>query len=75
MTIATGIVIRCLSFAAAPIFAAMAVATGLLGGDPAAMICSGGGASPLSGMAVMYGLMAIFHLPPWMRLIAQSSSA
>lgn len=70
MTIATAVATRCLSLAAAPTFAAMAVATGLLGGDPATMICSGGGASPLSGMAFMYGLMAVFHLPPWARFMS-----
>lgn len=75
MTIATGIAVRCLSLAAAPTFASMAVATGLLGGDPATMICSGAGASPLSGMALMYGLMAVFHLPPWARLMGRRSAA
>ena len=61
-----------LSLAAAPTFAVMALTTGLLGGDPAAIICSSAGTSPLSGMAVMYGLMAVFHLPPWARLLGRS---
>lgn len=61
-----------LSLAAAPTFAVMALTTGLLGGDPAAIICSGPGMSPLSGMAVMYALMAVFHLPPWARLLERS---
>jgi hypothetical protein len=69
MTIAT----EYLSLAAAPTFAAMALATGLLGGDPAAIICSSAGLSPLSGMTVMYALMAVFHLPPWARLMARAS--
>lgn len=68
MTIAT-----VLSLAAAPTFICMAVATGLLGGDPATMICSAAGASHLTGMAFMYGLMAVFHLPPWARLMGRRS--
>ncbi|MFZ5673090.1 MAG: hypothetical protein ACOZAM_09010 [Pseudomonadota bacterium] len=71
MTIAAEDVTRCLSLAAAPTFAAMAAATGLLGGDPAAILCSGAGASPMSGMTLMYALMAVFHLPPWARLLAR----
>lgn len=72
MTIAAEEVTRYLSLAAAPTFAVMALATGLLGGDPASIICSGSGMSPLSGMTVMYALMAVFHLPPWARLMGRS---
>ncbi len=58
-----------LNLAAAPIFAVMALGTGLLGGDPAAnMNCSG--ASPLNSMAVMYVMMSAIHLAPWLKLIA-----
>ena len=73
MTIATENATRCLSLAAAPTFAVMAVVTGLLGGDPAAILCSGAGASPMSGMTLMYALMAVFHLPPWARLLARTA--
>lgn len=69
MAIATEEATRYLSFAAAPTFAVMALATGLLGGDPASVICSTAGMSPLNGMTVMYALMAVFHLPPWARLL------
>ena len=69
MTIAT----EYLSLAAAPTFAAMALATGLLGGDPAAIICASADISPMSGMTVMYALMAVFHLPPWARLLERAS--
>jgi hypothetical protein len=37
--------------------------------DPG-MICSSTDAFPFSGMAVMYGLMGVFHLAPWLKLIA-----
>jgi hypothetical protein len=46
MTIATDEATRYLSLAAAPTFAVMALATGLLGGDPASIICSTAGMSP-----------------------------
>ena len=59
---------QCLNLAAAPIFAVMALGTGLLGGDPANMNCPG--ASPLNSMAVMYVMMSAIHLAPWLKLIA-----
>ncbi|HVV40522.1 MAG TPA: hypothetical protein VHC94_05600 [Nitrobacter sp.] len=55
-----------LHLAAAPAFALMALLTGFSGGD---MLC--GAASPLGGMRLMYLLMSAFHLPPWLRLIAE----
>jgi hypothetical protein len=59
-----------LGLAAAPTFAIMALLTGVLGGGPD-MLCSAmQGASPLSGMALMYLLMSAFHLAPWLRLIS-----
>jgi hypothetical protein len=59
-----------LSLAAAPTFAVMAVVSGHHQGDPADVLCLASAASPLSGMAVMYGLMSAFHLAPWLKLIA-----
>jgi len=53
-----------LSLAAAPTFAAMALATGLSGSD---MLCA---ASPIGGMVPMYLLMSVFHVGPWLRLLA-----
>lgn len=58
-----------LGLAAAPTFAAMALANILLGGPPD-MLCTADGTSPLSGMTAMYLLMSAFHLPPWLRLAA-----
>jgi hypothetical protein len=59
-----------LALAAAPTFTAMALLTGFLGG---AGMCSAAHAPPLSGMVPMYLLMATFHSPPWLRLIAGRS--
>jgi hypothetical protein len=60
-----------LGLAAAPTFALMALLTGVPGGGPIDMLCSAAhGASPLSGMVLMYGLMSVFHSGPWLRLIA-----
>ena len=57
-----------LSLAAAPVFAAMAVLSGLQ--DDGTALCSMQHTSPLTGMTAMYGLMSAFHLPPWLKLIA-----
>lgn len=58
---------RLLSLAAAPTFASMALLTSVLGS--ADVFCSAT-ASPLTGMVLMYLLMAAFHLAPWLRLIS-----
>lgn len=57
-----------LYLAAAPTFAMMALLTAVLGDGSA--LCSVAGTSPLSGMEAMYLLMSVFHLPPWLKLIA-----
>ena len=62
-----------LGLAAAPTFGAMALATGLLVGG--AGMCSAAHASVLGGMAPMYGLMAVFHTPPWLKLVASRIEA
>ena len=59
-----------LSLAAAPIFAIMALLTGIQEDGMAGMLCSAAPASPLSGMVPMYVLMSAFHLAPWLRLIS-----
>ncbi|WP_088150272.1 hypothetical protein [Inquilinus limosus] len=58
-----------LHLAATPVFAAMALATAVSGGE-ADVLCSAMRASPLAGMVPMYLLMAVFHAAPWLRLIA-----
>ncbi len=60
-----------LSLAAAPTFATLALWTIVFGDRDAAMICSGGRGGPISDMALMYLLMAAFHLPCWLRLAAR----
>jgi len=60
-----------LALAAAPTFAFMALLTAVPGGGPLDMLCSATpGASPFSGMVLMYLLMSAFHFGPWLRLIA-----
>jgi hypothetical protein len=59
-----------LCLAATPTFAVMALLTGLFGNGPPDIFCSAAqDASPLSGMAVMYLLMSVFHSAPWLKLI------
>ena len=60
-----------LALAAAPTFAFMALLSAVPGSGPLDMLCSATpGASPFSGMVLMYLLMGAFHLGPWLRLIA-----
>jgi hypothetical protein len=47
----------------------MALTTGLHDGSMSTMLCASD-ASPFTGMVAMYLLMTAFHLPPWLRLIA-----
>jgi hypothetical protein len=64
-----------LRFAATPTFAVMALLAGLPGdGGPAEILClTADHASPFGGMVPMYLLMSLFHLTPWLRLIARRS--
>jgi hypothetical protein len=61
-----------LCLAAAPTFAVMALLTGVQSSGQPDIFCSAmDDASPLSGMVPMYGLMATFHLSPWLKLISR----
>lgn len=64
--------IVCLSLAAAPAFALMALMTATQPGGPNDILCSVGyGSSALGGMPLMYALMGIFHVSPWVRLFSR----
>jgi hypothetical protein len=63
-----------IGLAAAPTFAIMALLTRLHNGDMPAMLCSAQDGSPWAGMLPMYLLMAAFHSPPWLRLVAGRST-
>jgi len=65
-----------LHLAAAPVFAAMALLSGLSGADlPEGLCLTAQGASPLTGMVTMYALMSAFHAGPWLELIARAGNA
>jgi hypothetical protein len=57
-----------LGLAAAPTFVMMALWT--YGSQPDMACMAMQGSSPMSGMTVMYLLMATFHAVPWLKLIS-----
>ena len=62
---------NCLRLSAAPIFAIMALLTGIHGGSMPDLLCSAThDATLLTGMVPMYMLMSIFHSLPWLKLIS-----
>ena len=64
-----------LGLAASPVFVLMAALTyesEHLGAD---WLCSAGHGSGVGGMIPMYLLMALFHLPPWLRLLSKEPAA
>jgi hypothetical protein len=65
---------ECLSLAAAPTFALMALLTGVAGGPQDIVCAAAQDASPLSGMLPMYVLMSAFHLGPWLKLMARGTA-
>ena len=62
-----------LGLAAAPCFAGMAVVTAIQTGETLPFCSGTAGAGAFGGMVPMYGLMAIFHLKPWIMLMAKHS--
>jgi hypothetical protein len=65
---AARIAVHGLAFAASPVFAVMAWVTA--GEAAAATLCSvASGVLPVNGMTLMYLLMSLFHLPPWLNLL------
>jgi hypothetical protein len=61
---------RVLQFAAAPAFAVMALLAAMAGDGAWDILCGATqDASPLTGMAAMYGLMSAVHAAPWLRLM------
>lgn len=60
-----------LHLAAAPTFAIMALLTAVPGGGMPDILCAAAqAASPLGGMPLMYLLMSVFHLAPWLKLVS-----
>jgi len=59
-----------LSLAAAPTFAFMALASGVLStGMPDPLCTTAGQGMTMNPMLLMYVLMSVFHLAPWLRLL------
>jgi hypothetical protein len=56
-----------LCLAASPVFMLMAL-VGHLSSGPSVMSCAMPGLSPPGGMTMMYALMGVFHLMPWLTL-------
>lgn len=62
-----------LSYAAAPTFVLMGLIAAI---DMSPMaLCSSAGVLRLDGMTVMYLLMSLFHLPPWLKLASTARRA
>jgi len=61
----------CLTFAAAPTFAMMALLTYVLGDGAPDLLCTAAQISPLGGMMPMYLLMSAFHSAPWLKLFSR----
>lgn len=64
---------RALGLAATPAFATMALL--VAGGGDAAMLCPvPHGMASVGSMTLMYALMGVFHLGPWLRLAGRRAA-
>lgn len=61
-----------LGLAATPVFAVMALWTVFFGAQTDAF-CAIGGGMRMNGMALMYALMSVFHVAPWLTLLSIST--
>lgn len=61
---------RWLHLAAAPAFALMALVTEASEGDASMTLCASAASFNVSGMTLMYLLMAVFHSAPWLELVS-----
>src|SRR4051812_20886631 len=65
-----------LCLTAAPTFAVMASLTSVQSSGQPDILCSAmHTGSPLGGMVLMYVLMAVFHLSPWLKLISRQEGS
>ncbi len=62
-------VAKWLGLAAAPTFAIMALWNAFFTGQPDMLCTAMQDLSPAGGMTIMYLLMSVFHLSPWLKLI------
>ena len=62
-----------LSRAASPVFALMALLTSRYG-DTQDLLCGTASGAPWNSMVMMYILMCIVHLPPWLKLLVRRRS-
>ncbi len=60
---------RLLSLSAAPTFLVMALWSAFTGATADAMCMSGNSLLSPGGMTIMYTLMGVFHMPPWLALL------
>ena len=63
-----------LGFAATPVFALMA-GVSAVGVQDMTMCSAASPMMPINDMALMYLLMSVFHLSPWLRLLSQRLAA
>lgn len=70
-TARTGRLASCLGLAAAPVFAGMAA---LSAAAPPSLCAAAAPLLPVDGMALMYLLMSLFHLPAWLGLRSGASA-